>query len=284
MPEAPFRTSPYPAPKEILTSLGLSARKSLGQHFLRHAETALRIVEKAGLPGEGPVVELGAGLGLLTWALAKHFPRVIAYELDERLLKILPRLYPWPEGVEFRQGDILRLDYAALSRELAGPLRIFGNLPYYLSSRLLFRLYQEASLFRVCVFMFQKEVADRLLAPPGSRSYGILSVLTALLTQAEKLLVLPPAEFFPVPEVASAVVKLTFKERRVPPELFRLLKGAFRHRRKKLCRNLQELYPLRAVKRALGELGLPEHIRAEAVAPETFLKLALRLEAGKTVE
>ncbi|WP_168718941.1 16S rRNA (adenine(1518)-N(6)/adenine(1519)-N(6))-dimethyltransferase RsmA [Thermosulfurimonas marina] len=284
MPEVSFRALSYPSPREILSAFGLSARKSLGQHFLRRPETALRLVEAAGVSGERPVVELGAGLGLLTWALARRFPRVIAYELDERLLALLPRVYPWPEGVEFRKGDILRLDYAALFRELSGPLRLFGNLPYYLSSRLLFRLYQEAPLFEVCVFMFQKEVVDRLLAPPGGRTYGILSVLTALLTRAERLLVLPPAEFYPPPEVSSAVVKLEFLGKEVPSGLFRLLKAAFGRRRKKLLRNLETLYPRERIIRAFEELGLSEKVRAEAVAPEIFLELALRLEAGKTIQ
>lgn len=286
MPEVVSRDIPSrpPGPKELLRRHGLRARKSLGQHFLARPEVAHRIVELADLSGLKTVVELGAGLGLLTFALAQHFPRVIAYELDERLLEILEKEAFLPPRVELRRGDILRLDYRALREEIGAPLVLFGNLPYYLSSRLLFRLYQEHSSLRACVFMFQREVAERLLAPPGSKSYGLLSVLTALLTQARRLLVLSPGHFYPPPEVSSAVVRLVFREVRCPKNLFRVLKVAFSRRRKKLLRNLATVWPEGPLREIFRELALPEDLRAEALAPEKYLALAARLEAYETVE
>ncbi len=286
MPEAVSQsTLPRPpGPKELLRRHGLRARKSLGQHFLARLEIAQRIVELADLPRKETVVELGAGLGLLTFALAQYFPRVIAYELDEKLLEILRQETFLPPSVDLRPGDILRLDYRALREEIGTSLILFGNLPYYLSSRLLFRLYQEYRLFKACVFMFQREVAERLLAPPGSRTYGLLSVLTALLTEARRLFVLSPGHFYPPPEVSSAVVKLVFREVQVPDNLFRVLKVAFSRRRKKLLRNLATVWPESRLREIFRELSLSEDLRAEALAPEKYLNLALRLQAYETIK
>ncbi|MBX6423663.1 16S rRNA (adenine(1518)-N(6)/adenine(1519)-N(6))-dimethyltransferase RsmA [Thermosulfurimonas sp. F29] len=283
-PVFPDIPSKPPGPAELLRRHGLRPRKSLGQHFLRRPEAALRIVEAAALPPHETVVELGAGLGILTWALSLRFRRVIAYELDEKLLSVLRKENFLPSRVEIRRGDILRLDYAALRREVGRPLILFGNLPYYLSSRLLYRLYELHELFEAAVFMFQREVAERLLASPGGKNYGLLSVLTSLLTEARRLMLLSPGEFYPPPEVASAVVKLVFRREFLPEGIFRLLKVAFSRRRKKLLRNLATVWPEEAIREAFRDLGLAENIRAEAVGPEVYLELARRLEVHEPVQ
>ncbi|WP_297057015.1 16S rRNA (adenine(1518)-N(6)/adenine(1519)-N(6))-dimethyltransferase RsmA [Thermosulfurimonas sp.] len=281
---SPAILSEPPTPAELLRRHGIRARKRWGQHFLARPETALRLVEAAGVPVQGPVVELGAGLGTLTWALARVYPRVIAYELDPRLLEILQQEKFLPPWVELRPGDILRLDYRSLRNELGAPLVVFGNLPYYLSGRLLFRFYQEHRLFSVGVFMFQREVVERLLASPGGRHYGVLSVLTGLLTEARRLMVLKPGAFYPPPEVSSAVVRLVFRPRSLPATLWRVLKVAFSRRRKKLLRNLSTLWPEEILREIFRELGIPEKVRAEELSPEEFLELARRLEGRHPVE
>ena len=281
MPEAKSQSIPsdFPHPARVLRRYGLRAKKGLGQNFLVNLDLARRIVDLAALPQGAKVVELGVGLGILTKALAERAARVIGYEIDQDLLQIL-REEGLPPGVELRQGDILALDYHALAQELGERLILFGNLPYYLSSRLLYKLFEERQAINWAVFMFQKEVADRLLAGPGSKDYGPLSILLKLRARLTRLLVLSPAHFYPRPEVSSAVLKIEFDPSPLPQEegLKHLLKVAFASRRKKFVRNLVNAgWPKKEVEDALQELGLSKEVRAEEIPPENFLKLTQRL-------
>ncbi len=276
MPEAPSNASP-PKPASLLKKHGLFAKKRLGQNFLVDLGLARRIVALAGLPEGETVVELGVGLGTLTLALAEKASRVIGYELDEELLAILKEEKFLPENVILRQGDILKLDYRKLSKELGRPLILFGNLPYYLSSRLLYKLLEEREALDFAVFMFQKEVVDRLLAGPGSRDYGQLSVYLKLTCRARRLLTLSPGNFYPPPEVKSSVIKIEVTRKKLPHEetLKRLLKAAFSARRKKLAKNLSALgISQKEAQGLLEEADLPPNVRAEEVPPEKFLTLA----------
>ena len=278
-------TSPeFPGPARLLRRYGLRAKKSLGQNFLVDLNLARKIVSLADLPPEGVVVELGVGLGTLTLALAEKARRVIGYELDETLLEILKNEGFLPENVELRHGDILSLDYRALAQELGQRLLLFGNLPYYLSSRLLYKLFEEREAVEQAVFMFQKEVAERLTASPGSKTYGPLSVLLSLAADVDWLLTLSPAHFHPRPEVSSAVLKIRFHPEPLPHEetLKRLLKAAFANRRKKLAKNLQALgLSKKEAEEMLAEVGLKPEVRAEEVPPKTFLELAARISSKK---
>lgn len=280
MPEASSpatKSLECPTPASLLRRYGLRAQKNLGQNFLQSPALAAEIVRRAAVPPKTTVVELGVGLGTLTYALAKTFERVIGFEIDEKLLAILQKEDFLPKNVELRRGDILRLDYRALAQELGAPLILFGNLPYYLSSRLLFRLLEEREALSLAVFMFQKEVAERLTAAPGSKTYGPLSVLLCLLAEVKWLLTLSPAQFYPRPEVASAVLKIRFHREPVPAEgiLFQLVKTAFAKRRKTLARNLTALgLSLGEGKDLLRSLGFPEDLRAEGLPPGGFLRLA----------
>ncbi len=284
MPEALSRDTgvDFPGPVRLLKQYGLRAKKSLGQNFLVDLNLARKIVSLANLSPEATVVELGVGLGTLTLALAERVHRVIGYELDERLLSILHQESFLPQNVELRRGDILQLDYRALHQELGTRLILFGNLPYYLSSRLLYRLFEERAWVARGVFMFQKEVAERLVAPPGCKSYGPLTVLLALAAEIKWLLTLPPTPFYPRPEVSSAVLDIRFRAEPLPQEevLKCLLKVAFSTRRKKLSRNLTALgLSKEEAERLLLESGLKPEVRAEEVAPEIFLELAACLSS-----
>ncbi len=280
MPEASSPNIPkseFPSPLTLLRKYGLKPRKSLGQNFLVDLSLAEKIVELSRVPGQATVIELGVGLGTLTYALAKRVKRVIGFELDEKLLKILKNEGFLPENVELRGGDILKLDYRQLSAEIGQPLILFGNLPYYLSSRLTYRLLKEREVLKTAVFMFQKEVAERFVAKPGSKDYGQLSVLLGLMARVEWLLTLSAARFYPRPEVSSAVLKIEFEPKRCVEEekLFNLVKVAFAQRRKKLARNLTALgLSLAEAQDLLKKVGLPSDTRAEAVPPEGFLALA----------
>jgi len=285
MPEASSPNIPrseFPSPLTLLRKYGLRPRKSLGQNFLVNLSLAEKIVELSQVPRQATVVELGVGLGTLTYALAQRVRRVIGFELDEKLIKVLKAEGSLPENVELRAGDILKLDYRRLSAEIGHPLILFGNLPYYLSSRLTYKLLKEREALETAVFMFQKEVAERFVAKPGSKDYGQLSVLLGLMARVEWLLTLSPAHFYPRPEVSSAVLKLEFKPKRFAEEeqLFSLVKVAFAKRRKKLARNLTALgLSLTEAQDLLKEVGLSPDIRAEAVPPEGFLALAKALRA-----
>ncbi len=283
MPEAtsPNIKSDPLHPAALLRRYGLRARKRLGQNFLVSLDLARRIVALAELPPDSTVVELGVGLGLLTSALAERAQRVIGYEIDTNLLQVLKKEGLSPK-VELRRGDILSLDYRALAQELGGRLLLFGNLPYYLSSRLLYKLFEEREAVLWAVFMFQKEVAARLLAQPGSKDYGPLCILLSLRGKIRKLLDLSPNHFYPRPEVYSSVVKIEFDPTPLPhEERFKwLLKVAFANRRKKLLRNLLSTGLEKGlIEAAFKATGLSLNTRAEEVTPPQFLELLLRLYA-----
>ena len=282
MPEAscPVTKSKFQSPAQLLRRYGLKAKKSLGQNFLVSLEIARKIVALSEIPEGSVVVELAAGLGTLTLALAERAGRVIAYELDERLLEVLQKENFLPEQVILRKGDILSLDYASLAQELGQRLILFGNLPYYLSSRLLYRLLEERKHLSLAVFMFQKEVAERLLAPPGNRNYGPLTVYLSLTAEVKRLLTLSKNHFYPPPEVSSCVLKIIFNDIYFDCETFlkKLLKVSFAKRRKKLITNLKALGVRREVlEEIFQELGLGLNVRAEQVPPSKFLALAKRL-------
>ncbi len=287
MPEVNFPvTNKFKSPAYLLKKYGIKAKKGLGQNFLIDLKLAQKIVALANIPSKCPVVELGVGLGVLTLALAEKASHVIGYEIDEDLIRILRQENLLPPNVEIRKGDILKIDYLSLARELGKKLLLFGNLPYYLSSRLLYKLLEERNAWEFAVFMFQKEVAERLLAKPGSKDYGHLSAYLALTCKVERLLTLGPGNFYPPPEVYSTVVKISVLREEIyqEKELQKLLKLAFSARRKKLLKNLGALgLPKDKLNRIFEELGLPSKVRAEEVEPEKFLALTQRLVSLKVL-
>ncbi|AEH46054.1 dimethyladenosine transferase [Thermodesulfatator indicus DSM 15286] len=282
MPEPTLKNSPskIPLARELLRRYELKAKKSLGQNFLADPKIAEKIVSLSELPSGKTVVELGVGLGTLTYALAKVAKRVIGFELDQNLIEILEKERFLPPNVEIRHGDILKLDYQALAEEIGEKLIIFGNLPYYLSSRLLWNLIQERKDIDFCVFMFQKEVAERLMARPGTKDYGPLSVLLALTAKVKKLMELSPGCFYPPPEVRSSLIKIKFINNSLPneKELLKVLKASFASRRKKLVTNLKALgLSKEEARNLLEEINVSSNARAEELSPEKFLALAEKL-------
>ena len=214
------------------------ARKRFGQHFLEPAWVA-KLIESLAPAPDDVFFEIGPGRGALTKPLAPRVARLIAVEIDRDLAAALPAQLP--DHVRIVQGDVLDVDLPGLLRGERHPVRVVGNLPYNVSSPILFRLLRAANegrLFSDATLMLQKEVADRLVAKPGEADYGVLAIQVALLADVERILTLPPGAFRPPPKVTSAVVRLTFRPPLADvgdPAIFeRLVRGLFLQRRKTL--------------------------------------------------
>jgi len=259
-----------------------STRKpKLGQHFLASAPAAFRIVEALGDVSRATVLEIGPGYGAITGLLARQAQRLIAVELDRVLSAQLRMQFSLQPNVEIIEGDILKIELDTVFGPKPGtqrpglnfapePARVIGNLPYYITSDILLRLFEYRRYFSTVVIMVQKEVADRLAASPGSRDYGLLSATTQLYGKVEKLFTLPPAAFSPPPRVHSSVVRITIKPRfealGVPEsEFIAFLKLSFGHKRKTLWNNLKPRYDGDVLKAALTKSGVKPSIRAEAL-------------------
>lgn len=222
------------------------------------------------------VVEIGPGQGALTDRLAERAGRVVAIEIDRDLVRLLRERYAGNPLVEVVEGDALELDWAACA---GGPFRLAGNLPYYITTPLLFRALG-APLPERSVLLVQREVADRIVAPPGSRTYGALSVNVQLAAHATVVARVPAGAFRPRPSVDSAIVRL---EPRVPPlmhddevtPLRSFVQGVFGFRRKQMVRVLRELRGLDAevAQECLGRAAIPADVRPETLPPEDFLRL-----------
>ena len=258
-------------------------RRALGQHFLRDAGIARRIVEIAGLTPADLCVEIGPGEGVLTFLLAERAGRLLALEVDEKLVEGLrARLAALPH-VEVRQADARRFDYAALPTLRPSPegrVVIVGNLPYSVSKPILERLVAARTAVSEMVLTLQKEVAERVAAGPGSKRYGALSVLTQLYCDVRLALAIPPGAFRPPPKVDSAVLHLrVLATPRVPVgdegKFHRLVKAAFGRRRKTLANALAGGLgvSVATARQWLAAAGIDPGRRAETLSLEEFSRL-----------
>lgn len=282
----------FVSPKTLLNRLGLRPKKSLGQHFLLHPHQARRIVAALNLTGEETVVEIGAGLGALTGFLAKAARRVIALERDPELARFLREdLLAETPGVEVICQDVLEFDFRGASRPAGQPLAVVGNLPYQITSPLLFTLMRESAAIAQAVLMMQQEVGARLLASPGTKDYGILAVLLQYYFRVIRLFHLSPGNFYPPPLVGSVVLQLL-------PEtpvlaaldaalLHRLVKTAFGHRRKTLSNTLvsqAEAFGLSpaAMRALLAELNIDLKRRGETLSLTEFVEISNKVALLKS--
>jgi 16S rRNA (adenine1518-N6/adenine1519-N6)-dimethyltransferase len=271
------------SPSQILRRRGLRPKKSWGQNFLRDEGVLQRIADALEIrPGES-VIELGAGLGHLTRFLVRSRARVTAVERDPDLVQLLGELRF--ENLQVLSADAARLDFAMVAG--TSPVAVVGNIPYHLTSPILFRvLDQHATLSRV-VLTVQEEVATRITADPGGRDYGLLSVLLSLHFRMEKLFVLGPELFDPPPKVNSAVVRLTplLAPRAVvasEPGFRRIVKAAFARRRKTILNSLKSDPSLGSSDRlraALLAQQIDPRRRAETLSVEEFAALARSLQS-----
>lgn len=260
------------------------ARKKFGQHFLADRSVIRRILDRAGLTPLDRVLEIGPGRGALTLPLARLVDRVLAVEKDRDLAASLRESLAsrGVENVTVVTGDILHVDFAGLDPGSPANGLVLGNLPYNISTPVLERLIEHRSLFRGAVLMFQKEVADRLTAQPGSRTYGALSVLVGYHAGVSRLFRVGSQAFRPRPRVDSAVVRLDFErpfpERAEDEAWFRrVVRAAFAHRRKTLQNALLTSFPDRTradVANALLKGEIDPERRAETLSIADFIRLS----------
>lgn len=250
-------------------------KRKLGQNFLHDQNVIRNIIDFADPVPDDCFVEIGAGTGALTERLAPLVRKLIAIELDPSLLPFLQR----QEGVEPLQADFLKIELDRLKEER--PLRIIGNLPYYISTPILTSLIRQRESIADMTLMFQEEVALRILAPPSSKEYGYLSVLAQYYCTIRKGFKISRNSFTPRPEIESRILQFRFQEGRQIdyPEYSTFLAHAFSQRRKKLRNNLLRGLGVAAERLdpVFRRLGISENARAENLSPEQFEQLILDL-------
>lgn len=276
--------------RAFLERHSLLARRDLGQNFLCDEGLAARLVDLSGVEPGDSVVEVGTGLGLLTRALAARASHVLTLEVDAGLVRALRAEKCLPGNVELLHADVLSSDLRDLVAGCAAPVRLVANLPYSISGPVLRRLLDLRDALVDWSVMVQHEVAGRLLAGPGSRAYGSLTVLHRLMVDVGRALTLEPQRFFPVPKVRSSFLRMRplAKPLLRPEELSwveRVVRAAFAQRRKTLVNALRggALEPApdaEAVVRALDALGIDRRARAESLGVEQLLGVARALAAS----
>jgi 16S rRNA (adenine1518-N6/adenine1519-N6)-dimethyltransferase len=260
------------------------SKPKLGQHFLQDSSVALRVVEALGDISQSTVLEIGPGRGALTTMLVRKARRVIAVETDRVLAAQLRMHFSLMPNIEIIEGDILAIDLDTLFGPKPGStrpgmeqaperVRVVGNLPYFITSDILLRLFEYRKYFESIVLMVQREVADRLAARPGTKEYGLLSATAQLYSRVEKLFTVPPGAFAPPPKVHSAVVRLVLSQRLETlgvdeTEFIHFLKLSFGQKRKTLWNNLKSRYASENLTRAMHRAKVKPTIRAEALSLE----------------
>lgn len=261
----------------ILHRFKLRADKKLGQNFLIDEDIVRRIVAAAELTVDDTVLEVGPGIGTLTQGLAESGASVVAVELDKRLLPVLDTTLAGYDNVRIVSGDILQVD---IMREVDAPeFKVCANLPYYITTPIIFALLEKRLPMERLVAMVQKEVAERMAAQPGGKDYGALSVAIQYYTEPEIAFIVPPSSFIPAPAVDSAVI--VCKRRRQPPVevcdealFFRVVKSAFSLRRKMLSNSLKNMGVTgEQAGRWLELAGVDGRRRAETLSLEEFARL-----------
>ncbi|WP_353642012.1 16S rRNA (adenine(1518)-N(6)/adenine(1519)-N(6))-dimethyltransferase RsmA [Mesorhizobium sp. WSM2239] len=265
-----------PPLREVIERHGLQAKKSLGQNFLLDLNLTGKVARAAGDLSQATVIEVGPGPGGLTRALLMNgAARVIAIERDERCLAALAEIAAhYPDRFETISGDALKTDFAAIASD--GPVKIVANLPYNIGTELLVRWLTVAEwppFYQSMTLMFQREVAERIVARPGSDAYGRLGVLAGWRTEARIAFDVPPQAFTPPPKVTSSVVHLVPRPAPLPADvrtLGRVTEAAFGQRRKMLRQSLKSMEGARLLEAA----GIDGTRRAETLSVEEFVALA----------
>src|SRR6202035_491760 len=264
-------------------------KPKLGQHFLASDTFALQIVDALGDVSQNTVLEIGPGRGVLTSLLAKRVRRLIAVELDRVLAAQLRLRFGMFPNVEVIEADILSVDFDSLFGPKPGlrrpgiefkptPVKVIGNLPYYITSDILLRLFDYAKYFETIVILVQREVADRIAAEPGSSEYGLLSATAQLYARVEKLFTLPPGAFAPPPKVHSTALRLTIAPRQkelgldgdgqMKDGFIDFLKLSFGQKRKTLWNNLKSNYAESELRAAMTKAQVKPAARAEVLTLE----------------
>lgn len=270
-------------PKAVSTRRPQSKPK-LGQHFLASEDVALRVVDALGDVSQSTVLEIGPGRGIMTSLLARRARRLIAVELDRVLAAQLRLKFGMTRNVEIIEGDVLSVDLDSLFGPKPGlsrpgidlkpeAIKVVGNLPYYITSDILLRLFKFSKYFDSIIIMVQREIAARIAAEPGGSDYGILSATTQLYGRAETLFTLPPTAFVPPPKVYSSVLRIILDPQQeklgvAGDGFIDFLRLSFGQKRKTLWNNLKAEYEGAALKQALAEAKVKPTARAETLSLE----------------
>ena len=267
---------------------GLVPRKRWGQHFLVDRNILNKVVRTAQIGKEDHVLEVGPGLGEMTLLLSRQARRVIAVEIDPRLVAILREKTASYSNIEIIEEDILKLDFKQLLRPDGLPIKVVANLPYQISTPLLFRFIESREIFSTLTLMLQREVAERLVASPGGKAYGPLSVSVQVVSGLSIRFFIKPAAFYPPPKVESAVVQLVWRERPLvdlseETWLHRVVRACFGYRRKTLINALKHSdLPLPpSPEEKMERIGIDPRRRPETLTIQEFIRLARALRDNR---
>jgi 16S rRNA (adenine1518-N6/adenine1519-N6)-dimethyltransferase len=267
--------------KRELAEYGLTPRKRWGQHFLVDRNILSKVLRTAELENGDVILEIGPGLGEMTLALARQVKKVIAVEIDRKLVKILQEKTADFSNIMVIEGDVLKTGIEQLYRQGHQQLKVVANLPYQISTPLLFRFIESKQLFSTLTLMLQREVAERMIASPGGKDYGPLSIFTQSVSDLSIQFYIKPSAFFPPPKVESAVIHMVWKERPlVRPEeegwFKKVVKGCFSYRRKRLINALRHAdLPLpEDLEKKIEKIGIDSQRRPETLTIHEFVCLA----------
>lgn len=278
--------------REILDKYGFSFKKSLGQNFLIDTNILRNIVHHSGVHSESGAIEIGPGIGALTEQLAKNCKKVVAFEIDQRLLPILKDTLSAYDNIQVIHEDILKADVAkVIEEEFTGQvddLHIVANLPYYVTTPIIMKLLEERLPLESITVMLQKEVADRMAAAPGTKEYGSLSIAVQYYTTAAVAMIVPKTVFVPQPNVDSAVIHLKVRDKpavEVEDEgfFFEITRASFAQRRKTILNNLVSQLPdgkarKELILQGLEAAGIDPIRRGETLSLQEFADLSNALK------
>ena len=280
----------YEKTKYIMRKYNISANKSLGQNFLINNEVVESIISSSNINKNDLVIEIGPGLGTLTEYLIQKAGKVLAIELDERMLKILNDRFGEYDNFEVINQDVLKVELNKIINEQKQNkniknVKIVANLPYYITTPIIMKLLEEKLDINSITVMVQKEVAERLIATPGDKLSGAITYCVYYYADSENIMIVPNTSFIPEPEVESQVIKLNIRKK-APVEIkneqlfFRIIKVSFMQRRKTLVNALVNggvVQDKKKAKELILSIGLNENIRGEALTIEQFADLSNQL-------
>ncbi|MBP3199320.1 MAG: 16S rRNA (adenine(1518)-N(6)/adenine(1519)-N(6))-dimethyltransferase RsmA [Butyrivibrio sp.] len=271
--------------REVLSKYGMSAKKKFGQNFLIDSNVLDGIVTASGVTDKDCVLEIGPGIGSLTQYLAEAAYRVVAVEIDKSLMPVLSDTLSEYNNVTVINEDVLKVNIDAIVEEYNNgkPIKVVANLPYYITTPIIMKLFESGAKIESITVMVQKEVADRMVMGPGNKDYGSLSLAVGYYANASKVMDVSPSSFIPQPGVGSAVVKLLRYDEpavKVNDEkyMFEIIRTAFNQRRKTLSNALSNNKSLKVtreqVQDSLKNMGLNELARGETLDLEQFAQLS----------
>lgn len=286
----------YGETRNSLDKHSLAPKKRFGQNFLVNKNTAEAIVRSGNVSENDTILEVGVGLGALTQPIAEIAKKVIGLEIDSGLVRFHQEEGDLPDNVTLIHQDVLKADFSQLSEACGGPLKIMANLPYSISNPFIFKLIENKQYVSSATIMLQKEVADRLMAVPNTKDYGVPSVLLQSCASIKKLLTLKPGEFHPRPKIDSVVINIDFsahsgEDAESTPYSYKMLqkivRTTFNQRRKTILNTLssaslfQESEDIdkptnkRLTEEAIATAGISPTARPESLSLEDFIKLVV---------